>query len=67
MSVLGSLGIRPGCWWFASKADPRWNKQGHVETLSVTAMPPEAQKALDELKEQLGEPPEDLEYGCLKD
>jgi hypothetical protein len=65
MAMFG--GLREGSWWLDSKSDPRWNAQGrgYVGMLSI---PPDAQKAIDEIKKELGEePPEDLEYGYMKD
>lgn len=58
-----------GSWWFSSKSDPRWDCDGHVESIFVTGgMHPDAQAALDKKKEELGQvPPYDLYYRCMKD
>ena len=61
------FGPREGSWWLKSQSDPRFNLngRGYVGGLVV---PPDAQKALDELAERLGEsPPKDLEFGYMKD
>ena len=57
-----------GTWWLRSESDKRWRAGGHVDALAFSAgMHPDAQQALDELKTKYGEPPEDLEYGGMKD
>lgn len=40
---------------------------GGSSSLCGFTMPPEYKKQLEELKEALGEPPKDLEYGYMKD
>lgn len=64
---MSMFGPKPGSWWLMSKSDPKWKATGHVEALSVTQMPLDAQKALDELRKKYGNEPPDLEYGCMKD
>lgn len=64
---MGLFGPKSGSWYFNSKIDPRWNVSGHVSSLSVFTRPPEAEQALERLKKEHGEPPEDLSYGCMKD
>ena len=62
------FGPRPGTAGFASKKDPRWNRSVRLPNLVVTAdWPPEVKQLLDRLKQELGEPPDDLEYWCMKD
>lgn len=59
--------IKWGSWWLKSKSDPRWNGNGK-DLVGGFAINYEAQKHIDKLKEEFGEePPEDLEYGCMKD
>ena len=55
-----------GVWWFKSKSKPEWNisGEGYVNALFVCQ---EAKTKLEELKEKLGESPEDLTYGFMKD
>ena len=65
MALLGS--IRRGSWWINSKSDPRWNMSGEGY-VGGCCIPPDAQNAIYKLKKKLGEePPEDLEYGYMKD
>lgn len=65
---MGMFGPKPGSWSLTSKSDPRWNCGGHVSALVVMAgLHPDAERALERLRERLGKPPEDLEYGCMKD
>lgn len=62
------FGPREGSWWYRSLSDPRWNVDGRSESISVTGGPPaEAREALAKLEQALGAPPDDLEYGCMKD
>lgn len=63
--MFGGLGT--GVWWYSSKKDPRWDVSGTVDIMSVFSDPPEAKEALERKKKELGEPPDDLEYGCMKD
>lgn len=50
-----------------SKSDPRWNGSGR-DDVGGFVINEKAQEHIDKLKEKLGEePPEDLEYGCMKD
>lgn len=66
MSMLGAS-IREGSWWLSSKSDPRWDTQGRG-IVGGLVIPPDATKAMEEKKKELGEePPEDLEYGYMKD
>ncbi len=56
-----------GTWWLSSKKDPRWNCSGTGKVGDFT-MNPEATKALEEKKKELGNtPPDDLEWGYMKD
>lgn len=60
--------FKRGGWSFSSEKDPRWNCKGRARALAITAgLPPEAQEKLDELEARYGEPPDDLEYFCMKD
>jgi hypothetical protein len=58
---------RPGGWWLDSKIDPRWNCNGSTKSCGGFVMPTECELKIEQLKEQLGEPPDDLEYGYMKD
>lgn len=58
--------LTPGTWWFKSKSDPRWNTSGHA-SVGMFSMTPDAKAALEVKKAELGEPPEDLEWGYMKD
>ena len=58
--------LKMGTWWLKSEKDPRWNfeAKGHVGLFG------KCQAAIDkeeELKKELGEPPDDLEFGYMKD
>ena len=69
MSMFGLMfGPKPGTWWFSSKKDPRWDANGHTDALLFSAgLPKEAKEALEKLQESYGEPPDDLEFGGMKD
>ena len=65
---MSMFGGGAGSWWFRSKKDPRWNRDGRSEFMVVTAgMCSEAKEALQAMKRRLGKQPSDLEYGCMKD
>lgn len=56
-----------GAWWLKSISDPRWNCEGHG-LVGMFSMPSAAKKKIEEMKEKLKcEPPEDLEFGYMKD
>lgn len=56
-----------GIWWLRSESDPRWNAKGRG-IVGGLVMSPEAKATIALLKKKLGEePPEDLEFGYLKD
>lgn len=56
-----------GCWYLNSKTDPRWNRHGRAEYCGGFTMPRECNLAIEDLKKSLGEPPDDLVYGYMKD
>ena len=58
--------VREGSWWLRSKSDSRWNSDGRTY-VGGFVMPDECKRKLDELKKTLSEPPEDLEWGYMKD
>jgi hypothetical protein len=58
--------IEQGTWWLISKQDPRWNVQGKG-MVGGFVRPKEASDKLEELTQKLGPPPEDLEWGYMKD
>lgn len=55
-----------GGWYLRSKSDPRWNADGRSFVGGFT-MPNECKRKLEEMKRELGEPPDDLEWGYMKD
>ena len=55
-----------GSWWMHSEKDPRWNATGRG-FVGGMAMPEECRKKLGELQAEFGEPPDDVEWGYLKD
>ena len=65
---MSMFGGKPGWVSLYSKKDPRWNFQTRVESLLVTAgIHSVITKKVEELEKIYGEPPEDLEYSCMKD
>jgi hypothetical protein len=68
MSIASQLcGISSGSWWLSSKKDPRWDTSGRSDFMSVFSMDPKAKQHIEDMKKTLGEPPDDLSYGCMKD
>jgi len=64
------FGPKPGHWWMRSESDPRWNIGGRGRILVSSGLRGGSQECEDkyaELVKQCGEPPEDLEFGCMKD
>jgi len=59
--------LRQGSWWLNSKSCPKWNASGEAILVGGFRMPPECEAKLEELKKKLGEPPDDLTYGYMKD
>ena len=59
--------MRSGSWWLKSESDPRWNAHGSDNYCGGFVMPKECEKKVKELKKELGLPPDDLEYGYMKD
>lgn len=55
-----------GTWWIRSETDPRWDAQGSA-SVGGFCMPPEVEQAIKSKKETLGDPPDDLESGYIKD
>jgi len=59
--------LKEGTWWLKSKSDPRWDNKGRG-SVGMLCIPLEAEKVIEEKKVELKEePPEDLEYGYMKD
>ena len=58
--------VTNGSWWLHSKSDPRWNYNGTGQ-VGGFVMPLECKEKIEELKKEFGDPPEDLEFGYMKD
>jgi len=58
--------IKEGTWWLRSKKDPRWNCNGH-DMVGCFELSYYQKKAFEKKKKELGEPPDDLEWGYMKD
>ena len=63
---MGMFGPKPGSWWIRCKSEPYWNASG-TSYVGGFVMCPEAEEALEKLKELYGEPPADVEWGYMKD
>ena len=65
---MGLLGGRPkkGSWWIKSESDSRWNIQGR-DYVCGGQMPQRCSETYEKLKKKLGKPPEDIEWGYMKD
>lgn len=55
-----------GSWWLHSGKDSRWNATGR-DLVGGKSMPEKCRQKIEELKKELGDPPDDLEWGYLKD
>jgi hypothetical protein len=58
--------IKEGCWWLCSKEDPRWNCKGR-DYVGGFELSTDQKEAFEKKKKELGEPPDDLEWGYMKD
>lgn len=59
--------MREGSWWISSKLDPRWDDSG-TGYVGGFVCPSEAKSSIEKTKTELGiEPPDDLEFGYMKD
>ncbi len=67
--ISGSIfnSFRPGGWWLKSAKDPRWNDNGRSDAVGGFVIPEECEKRFEEMKKQFGDPPDDLEWGYMKD
>lgn len=66
MGLLGGT-IKGGSWWLRSESDPKWNTEGSGCYVGGLMMPSECKEAVERLKKKYGSPPNDLEYGYMKD
>lgn len=60
------MGMTMGSWWLRSKSDSRWNADGRA-SVGMFGMPSECKEKVELLTLKYGEPPEDLEFGYMKD
>lgn len=58
--------VREGSWWLHSEKDPRWNCTGRAG-VGGFVIPQECKNKIEQLKQTLGEPPDDLKWGYMKD
>jgi len=62
------FGPKPGSWTVSSESDPRWNGSGRTEAMLFSAgLPQEVKDYIAEKTEELGDPPDDLEWFGMKD
>ena len=52
--------LKPGVWTLFSKKDPRWNCSGE-DLVGGLVLPEKCKEKFEELKKELGNPPDDLE------
>lgn len=53
-------------WWIRSKKDPRWDADGRCGH-SIFSIEAAAREEIEKKTKTLGEPPDDLEMGGMKD
>ena len=51
----------------SSKTDPKWNASGHSDYVGGFDIPIDCKNKIEFLKKSMGEPPEDLIWGYMKD
>jgi hypothetical protein len=59
--------MAPGTWWIRSMKDPRWNASGPSPAVGMFGRPPEVDDKIADLKKTYGDPPDDVEWGYMKD
>lgn len=65
MGIFG--GSRAGSWWTKSESDPRWD-MSCCGPFSMWGPPQKLKDMVAAKEKELGvPPPDDLEYGCVKD
>lgn len=57
---------RMGCWWIRSGKDHRWNRDGQGE-FNIFSAERMMLDLIAEMQKTLGELPDDLEIGFMKD
>lgn len=65
--IASAVQMKAGIWTLESKTDARWNAQGRTSQLNMLSMPMECYDKLAELREKLGQQPDDLEIILEKD
>jgi hypothetical protein len=58
--------LREGTWWVRSESDPRWNASGRAK-VGMYGKPDAVDIKVAEMVALLGDPPDDLEWGYMKD
>lgn len=61
------MAMRSGSWHVYSEKDKRWNGSGSASSVGGFSMPPEAKAHIEKMEKKLGEKPDDLEWGYMKD
>ena len=64
-SLIGTS-LKEGTWNLHSEIDPRWNCSGR-SLCGKFIMPDECRSKQRELEQSLGDPPDDLSWGYVKD
>jgi hypothetical protein len=60
------MGISEGTWWVRSESDPRWNFEGRA-LVGMYGKPSGVDIHIAKMTPLLGDPPQDLEWGYMKD
>jgi len=58
--------LKKGTWSFSSKSNKKWKGHGRC-IVGGFIMPEDCKKKIEKLKRKYGDPPEDLEWGYMKD
>ena len=64
------MGSRKGSWYLRSETDSRWEVEGEdhesgPENMTAERMLSELEQVIGRLKDELGDPPDDLEGGFI--
>jgi len=58
---------KPGTWCVSSETNPEWDCEGRTYSCGNFSIPEECQEAIKNKEQKLGDQPEDLIYGYMKD
>ncbi|MBI5733099.1 hypothetical protein HY967_04050 [Candidatus Jorgensenbacteria bacterium] len=62
---MNRIVLAPATWHILSESNPRWHFVYEVKNIDLQELPSIAAQEIEEKAKILGEPPPDIEIGCL--